>query len=46
VMDATAAALCKDNNMDIVVFDVTRPGNIIRAVVGEAIGTLVGSARR
>jgi len=46
VMDATAAALCKDNNMDIVVFDVTRPGNITRAVVGEAIGTLVGSGRR
>ncbi|MGH2372634.1 MAG: UMP kinase [bacterium] len=46
VMDATAAALCKDNNMDIVVFDVTRPGNITRAVEGEAIGTIVGSARR
>jgi uridylate kinase len=45
VMDATAAALCKDNNMDIVVFDVTRPGNITRAVLGEAIGTLVGSRR-
>jgi uridylate kinase len=46
VMDATAAALCKDNNMDIIVFDVTRSGNITRAVVGEAIGTLVGGARR
>jgi len=46
VMDATAAALCKDNNMDIVVFDITRAGNITRAVVGEAIGTLVGSGRR
>jgi uridylate kinase len=46
VMDATAAALCKDNNMDIVVFDVTRPGNITRAVLGEAIGTLVGGGRR
>jgi uridylate kinase len=45
VMDATAAALCKDNNMDIVVFDVTRPGNITRAVLGEANGTLVGSRR-
>src|SRR3989304_66228 len=45
VMDATAAALCKDNNMDIVVFDVTRPGNITRAVLGEAIGTLVGNRR-
>src|SRR3972149_2017854 len=45
VMDATAAALCKDNNMDIVVFDVTRSGNITRAVLGEAIGTLVGNRR-
>ncbi|MDR7545216.1 MAG: UMP kinase [Armatimonadota bacterium] len=46
VMDATAAALCKDNNMDIIVFDVARPGNIIRAVAGDPIGTLVGGARR
>ncbi len=46
VMDATAAALCRDNNMDIVVFDVTRPGNITKAVLGEAIGTLVGGGRR
>jgi uridylate kinase len=46
VMDATAAALCKDNNMDILVFDVARPGNITRAVAGEPIGTLVGGARR
>lgn len=46
VMDATAAALCKDNNMDIVVFDVTRPGNITRAVAGDPIGTLVGGPRR
>jgi uridylate kinase len=46
VMDATAAALCKDNNMDIVVFDVTRHGNITRAVTGDPIGTLVGGARR
>jgi uridylate kinase len=46
VMDATAAALCKDNDMDIVVFDVAREGNIIRAVTGDPIGTLVGGARR
>lgn len=45
VMDATAAALCKDNKMDIVVFDVTRPGNIRRAVAGDPIGTLVGGGR-
>lgn len=45
VMDATAAALCKDNKMDIVVFDVMRPGNIPRAVAGDPIGTLVGGGR-
>ena len=41
VMDATAVALCKDNNMDIIVFDVARPGNVKRAVLGEEVGTLV-----
>lgn len=46
VMDSTAAALCKDNNMDIVVFDIGAAGNIIRAVSGDAIGTLVGGGRR
>ncbi len=42
VMDATAVALCKDNKLDIVVFDITQPGNLKRAVLGEQIGTLVG----
>jgi len=49
VMDATAVALCKDNNLDIVVFDVARSGNLKRAVLGEEVGTLVthgGTARR
>ncbi len=49
VMDATAVALCKDNNMDIIVFDVARPGNVRRAVLGEDVGTLVtqgGGSRR
>jgi uridylate kinase len=41
VMDATAVALCKDNNMDILVFDVASPGNAVRAVLGEEVGTLV-----
>lgn len=45
VMDATAVALCKDNNMDIVVFDVERPGNLRRAVQGEDVGTLVSRHR-
>lgn len=41
VMDASAISLCKDNNMPILVFDMTVPGNIGRAVMGEKIGSLV-----
>jgi len=44
VMDATALALCRDNNMKIVVFSVTRPGNLQRVVAGESVGTLVEEA--
>ncbi|MEB3266470.1 MAG: UMP kinase [Cyanobacteriota bacterium] len=41
VMDGTAIALCKDNAIPIVVFDVFAPGNIRRAVAGEPIGTRI-----
>lgn len=41
VMDATAISLCMDNGLPIVVFDLLGEGNIIRAVRGEKIGTLV-----
>ena len=41
VMDATATSLCMDNNLPIIVFDLTRPGNIQRVVLGEEIGTRV-----
>ncbi len=41
-LDATAVSLAMDNQMPIVVFDMTRPGNIVRAVLGEQIGTLIG----
>ncbi len=41
VMDTTATSLCMDNRIPIVVFDVNRPGNIRRAVMGEPIGTFV-----
>ncbi len=41
VMDATAISLCMDNGMPILVFDLTKPGNIVKAVMGENIGTLV-----
>lgn len=39
VMDSTAAALCKDNNIEIVVFDMNIPGNIKKAAMGDPIGT-------
>jgi uridylate kinase len=42
-LDATAVSLAMDNEMQIVVFDMTRPGNIVRAVRGEPIGTLIGA---
>jgi uridylate kinase len=42
VMDGTAIALCKENNIPIVVFDLSVNGNIIRAVKGEPVGTIVG----
>lgn len=42
VMDGTAIALCKENNIPIVVFDLSVQGNIIRAAKGEAVGTIVG----
>lgn len=41
VMDSTAAALCKDNNIPILVFNLQDPENILKAVCGEPIGTLV-----
>jgi len=42
VMDATAISLCKENNIPIIVFDLSVKGNIRRAVMGDPIGTLVG----
>ena len=44
VMDATAISLCMDNGLPIVVFDLMGEGNIVRAVRGEKIGTLVSPA--
>jgi uridylate kinase len=45
VMDATAISLCMDNSMPILVFNLMRPGNILRGVSGERIGTLVHGGR-
>jgi uridylate kinase len=43
VMDSTALSLCMENALPIIVFDLSAPGSIVRAVRGEKIGTLVGS---
>jgi uridylate kinase len=42
VLDSTATSLCMDNKIPIVVFDMTTPGNIMKVLQGENIGTLVG----
>jgi uridylate kinase len=44
VMDSTAIALCKDNNIPILVFNLFESGNIRRAINGEPIGTIVGGS--
>ncbi len=41
VMDSTAASLCMDNGIDILVFDLHKPDNIYKAACGESIGTVV-----
>ena len=41
VMDSTAASLCMDNNIPILVFNLNDPKNIVRAICGETIGTIV-----
>jgi uridylate kinase len=45
VMDSTAISLCMDNNLPIVIFDLTAQGNIHRAITGSGeLGTLVGAS--
>ena len=41
VMDSTAATMCKDNNIPILVFSIDQPENIKKAICGEPIGTIV-----
>jgi uridylate kinase len=42
VMDTTAISLCMDNDMPIIVFNLNRPGNIRRVILGEPVGSTVG----
>lgn len=41
VMDMTAFTLCRENNVPIIVFDMNKPGNLLKVVEGEQVGTLV-----
>lgn len=45
VMDLTAFALCKENNLPIIVFDMNKPGNLLKLVQGESVGTLISSEK-
>jgi uridylate kinase len=45
VMDATAISLCMENQVPIVVFNLHQPGNIVKAVRGDVVGTLVGELK-
>jgi uridylate kinase len=40
-MDSTAVTLCMDNNLPIIVLELMVPGNIVKAISGEKIGTLI-----
>ena len=44
VMDSTAIALCKDNKIPIVVFNIFQPGNISKAISGEPIGSRISNS--
>lgn len=41
IMDATALAMCQEQNLPVLVFDFKKPGNITRAIAGESVGTLI-----
>ena len=41
VMDTTATSMCMDNDIDLVVFNMNEPGNIVKAVQGQVNGTVI-----
>jgi uridylate kinase len=45
VLDTTTVSLCMDNGLDIWVFNLQGPGNLVRVVQGEHVGTLIGGVR-
>jgi uridylate kinase len=40
-MDSTAFTMCRENNMPVIVFDMNRPGNLMKVVTGLKTGTLI-----
>ena len=40
VMDSTAASMCRDNKIDVIVFSIKNPENLIRVINGENLGTI------
>ncbi len=46
VMDTTATSMCMDNNIDLVVFNMNEPGNILKAVRGEITGTIISKDKK
>lgn len=45
VMDSTSISLCMDNDIPIIVFNIDKPGNIVRVAKGEILGTIVGGLK-
>ena len=45
VMDSTAASLCRDNDIPLLVFNLQQPENMVKAVLGENVGTVVVSEK-
>lgn len=43
VMDSTALSLCMDNDLPLIVFNMTKPGNVLRILEGESVGTVISS---
>lgn len=46
VMDMTAFTLCQENNLPIIVFDMNKPGNLLKVVSGDKVGTLVTASKK
>lgn len=46
VMDSTATSMCMDNSMELMVFNMNEPGNIVRAMKGEKIGTIINKEEK